>query len=258
MCTLTILHSCPGESTQRGFRLAFSRDEQRDRLSGTGPAVETAGSGRAILPRDPVGGGTWIAVNDSGLAFCLLNVNPPRSDAAARGGATRGALIPRLLHLDSLAAVEEALPGLDADIQRPHRLVVTDGSGILEAIGGGGVVEHRSHRPKQPFMRSSSGLGDHVVEPLRREAFDRFIASNSWVSSSQDEFHRLRFEGRDECSIDMSRPDARTVSWTVIEVEPEAVRMIHHSAPPRDRVRPVTVELQRVERSGRPIGQVAG
>ena len=257
MCTLTILPRSSGESTQRGLRLAFNRDEQRSRAAGTEPLVEHLDTCKAILPRDPAGGGTWIAVTDHGLAFALLNVNPPDLTSSSAGGPSRGRLIPELLSCDSLEAVRSRLSPLVEAIQRPHRLVVSDGRSVLESIGGDGRVHCTLHRLDRPLLRSSSGLGDQVVEPMRRTAFERhLLGPGSAETTDQDAFHRLRFEGHDECSIDMSREDARTVSWTVVEVDPHRVRMKHHQAPPREQPSPTTLELDRSARLDHSAGSV--
>lgn len=257
MCTLTILPRSSGESTQRGFRLAFSRDEQRTRASGTEPVLERMGAVQAILPRDPVGGGTWIATTDRGLAFALLNVNPPDFESSGDPGLSRGTLIPELLCGDSLDAVRCGIEPLAEQVQRPFRLVVTDGTSLLEALGGNGRVHCTVHQLDRPFMRSSSGLGDHVVEPIRRAAFDRYLLEADSVGPfEQDAFHQLRFEGRDDCSIDMSRADARTVSWTVVEVDSRRVCMMHHQAPPRERHAPITVAIERFTRLDQSAGTV--
>ena len=58
-----------------------NRDERRDRRAATPPAVHRLQHRTAIYPVDPVGGGTWIGVNDAGLAAALLN----RTIVAAAG-----------------------------------------------------------------------------------------------------------------------------------------------------------------------------
>ena len=257
MCTLTILPRSDSGSTTRGARLAFNRDEQRTRTPGTDPELEHHDRCQALLPRDPEGGGTWIAASDRGLVFALLNVNPTVSAVDSSGGASRGSVIPGVLSAESLQEVERRLPPLVSLIQRPFRLVVTDGSEILEAVGGSGAVECLHHPLDRPFMRCSSGLGDAIVAPLRTEAFDQtFSDAVSDLVAAQDTFHRLRFSDHDECSIDMSRKDAFTVSWTVVELNPLVLRMIHHSAPPRANSTPSVLQLSLRSHSDSPTGAV--
>ena len=244
MCTLTILPGIKSGSISRGVRIAFNRDEQRSRTSGTNPSLERHEDWQALLPRDPQGGGTWIAASDRGLVFTLLNVNPAESDPTSSGGASRGSIIPGLLSSASLDEVAARLPALSAPIRRPFRLVVTDGASLLEAIGGNALVECLRHPLDQPFMRCSSGLGDEVVAPLRTEAFSRlFTREGADPVAAQEAFHRLRFSDREDCSIDMSREDALTVSWTLVELRPGVLRMTHHPGPPREQPTPVVLEL---------------
>ena len=66
MCTLTIFPLGNGN-----HRLAFNRDEARSRAAATPPRRGYYGDREALLPIDPAGRGTWIAVNDAGLAMAL-------------------------------------------------------------------------------------------------------------------------------------------------------------------------------------------
>ena len=251
MCTLTILPRPDAGSASHGARVAFNRDELRARAPGTDPALEQHGSCLALLPRDPEGGGTWLAATDLGLVFTLLNINPAR--AAPTGGASRGSIIPGALEAGSLAEVEKLLPRLSAPVRRPFRLVVTDGTALLEAIGGGGSVKSRRTPLDRPFMRCSSGVGDATVEPHRSEAFDRlFMPGTGDPVAAQNAFHRHRCLDDEACSIDMSRDDACTVSWTVVELGSHSTRMTHYPGAPREERDPIEHTIPLADQSGRP------
>ncbi len=92
MCTLTIVPECLETSSDCVYRLSFNRDEQHTRPIAQPPKVEVHGNQKVILPREPDGGGTWIAVSDAGLAFALLNVNPPNRSGTVSGGLSRGVI----------------------------------------------------------------------------------------------------------------------------------------------------------------------
>lgn len=76
MCTATwAFRGGPGAWT---LELGFNRDEHRSRPKAHPPRLRRpAAGGRAfIAPRDPLGGGSWLAVNDAGICLALLNRYP--------------------------------------------------------------------------------------------------------------------------------------------------------------------------------------
>ena len=84
-------------------------------------------------------------------------------------------------------------------------------------------------------MRSSSGLGDHIVEGPRRTVFESmFHESDRSLASVQDEFHASRIPNHDEQSVDMLRDDARTVSTAVITATQTEIEMIYTPGAPRE------------------------
>lgn len=255
MCTLTLVPRRNRDSRVEGFRLVFNRDEQLTRAPGTLPSIETHGEHQAILPRDPDSGGTWIAATDAGLAFALLNVNPPEKSKGPLGGASRGVVIPALLKSDSMESVADVLPAIVQEVLRPFRLVVTDGRTWLEALGTLGSVRCTAHLLVDAVMRTSSGLGDHVVEPVRRRQFESMFAGKDGdIESTQDAFHAFRFPGQDELSVDMLRADARTVSITVIDATERRIEVIHRSSAPRDDAGSTRFSLERRNRPGHGSG----
>ncbi len=216
MCTLTIVPLAGGR-----LRVGFNRDERRTRPTGTPPEIHTRDGRNAIYPTDPESGGTWLAVNDVGLILALLNATPP-SSPPFRGRRSRGEIIPALLNADTPA---DSLAKFDplfrfADFP-PFRLVLV-GQGVVADMRWDGQEPMVVNRllGNVPLLFTSSGLGDHLVEGVRRELFDAMFAANpSEWPAVQDAFHRHRWPGREHLSIDMSRDDARTVSRAVIELD---------------------------------------
>jgi hypothetical protein len=232
VCTLTTV---PGRGGS--VRLGFNRDESRTRTAALAPQLRHIGGRAAILPTDPSSGGTWLAVNDAGLALAVLNGNPPEQP---RGGPkparSRGALIPALLGCDSPAAVLHACERLTYPEYAPFRLVLV-GAGVVADVRWDGREPMVMSRLAGgvPLMFTSSGLGDHLVEGVRRALFDELFASgpDTWPAA-QAAFHRHRWPGREHLSVNMSRATARTVSHSVIDLGPtEAVFAYHADAPDR-------------------------
>jgi hypothetical protein len=230
MCTLTIVPLSGGR-----VRLAFNRDEQRTRAPGRPPTRRRFGTRETILPIDPISGGTWLAVNDAGLALAVLNSHPPAAKRERTPRRSRGELIPVLLECNTpAAALGELERAASYPEFAPFRLV-------LVGCGVGADVLWDGRQPMvmnrliggTPLLFTSSGLGDHLVEGVRRELFDFLFAgpAKEW-EATQDAFHRHRWPDRPHLSVNMDRPDARTVSHAVIELGPTAATFAYHPDAP--------------------------
>jgi hypothetical protein len=240
MCTLSVIPLTENPS-RPGIRLVVNRDESRLRPAAIPPTIETFGARQTILPRDPQAGGTWIGVNDAGLAMVLLNAT---SAPAPARPITRGAIIPSLLDAvgrdEAIARAEQINVGQFA----PFRLVIVDRAMLAElAIDEGALRVHERHAIDRPLMLTSSGLGDALVGAPRRELFATMFADHAPWREIQDAFHRHRWPGLEGVSVNMSRPEACTVSQTIVEITNDAVTMTYHGAPPNETVSPVTKSL---------------
>jgi len=220
MCTLTVIPHSEGA----GFRLVTNRDEQRDRAPAGPPKVVHVEGVNACWPVDPVGGGTWIAVAETGLTLGLLNVNDGPAVVASAGetATSRGLVIPRLIGAESADAAMRALRGTRLATYRPFRLVAADRSGVWSARWAGSRLDVRTHQ-RRPICFVSSGLGDDVVAP-RLALFDEWVSAGRFAGDGQDQFHRHRWPDRPEASVDMCRADARTVSRTAVEIHGDPAR----------------------------------
>jgi transport and Golgi organization protein 2 len=222
MCTVSVI--APGRALRGGrplplARIVFNRDERRDRPDAYPPAAFRAGCARAVMPIDPAGDGTWIAANDAGLVFAVLNDEDnnalPHVGRPHFGASSRGLIIPLLL---DATTVDEALARaatLAWREYRPFRLFVF-GDGRL------GDVRPRRYglavldRPLgSRFVATSSSLQPKEARLRRTQLFERVVVKPD--SELQDLFHAYRWHGCPELSVRMSRPESCTVSRTIIE-----------------------------------------
>lgn len=240
MCTVTIITSPldgPG-GCQRGIRMVCNRDESRLRPAARPPRLRKFGNRSASLPVDPLSGGTWIAANDAGLVFALLNVNA-RSRRGARCGkrpdpvtprTSRGRMIPRLLGEADLRQALALFTSMDLRQFEPFRLVMADRYHLVECLWADGrpqVMEARAI--DRPFCFTSSGLGDEVVAVPRRRLFAAcFSAGRPW-RDCQDSFHSHSWPGQENISVWMTRADALTVSRTQVDLCSERVAMHYYA-----------------------------
>lgn len=223
MCTVTIIPMEDG-TRDRGIRIVCNRDEQRSRAPATPPREQSFGERRAVMPRDPAAGGTWIAASDAGLAMVLLNVSaetpaPGRAPLLPVVPRSRGLIIPSLLHLNSVDAVVQRCLHMRAADFPPFRLIVASVGGCIELESDGRAIRCRGAvLPGRTALFTSSGLGDQLVEPPRRKLFECLLGDGLHNPQRQDALHGHQWLDRPHLSVWMSRPDAATVSRTTIEV----------------------------------------
>jgi len=184
-----------------------------------------------MYPIDPLSGGTWIGVNDSGLAAAVLNRTP--SPAPARRAATlsRGVIVPALLGCRSIDAAVEAIDALDCRLFEPFTVVLADRTRGVSFRSGSTRCTRKSFDVSAPQLFTSSSLGDRIVEPPRRLLFERLILRAADRLAGQFRFHRHQWPDARHVSVCMRRDDAATVSRTTIDLESSGVRMEYESTP---------------------------
>jgi hypothetical protein len=241
MCTVSCLPDVApayGGDSPIQLRVVFSRDELRTRLPAVPPLLVERGARRVLMPRDADAGGTWIAVNDEGVVFALLNLHTDdkRGHGTSPGSPrlrTRGVVIEALVEAATAIEALERTDALDARAFRPFRVLACDRHGsVAEAVSDGASICRGVRQLDGPLMRTSSSLGDAVVIGPRRALFRTLIGDSTRpTAATQDAFHDHYWPGARELSVRMSRRDARTVSITTVELRDGAVRMLYHELP---------------------------
>jgi hypothetical protein len=218
MCTVSIV------PTNRGFRLVVNRDERRSRPAAVPPRIHAAGRLRATFPIDPPSGGTWIAANEAGLVLALLNGG---SGGASQVAFSRGRIIPSLVRCARVDAAAEAAGALQPRDFEPFRLLIAVRHSVAVLTSDGQRLSRTFMNLDQPLVWTSSSLGDALVERPRGALFDAAVRDTpapQWPRR-QMRFHRHRWPKHPELSVVMSRPDARTVSRTIVECADGALSM---------------------------------
>jgi hypothetical protein len=226
MCTVSII------ARKQGYALGMNRDEQLTRVCALPPAKNIINGCTVLSPSEP-GGGTWIAVNDSGVAFALINwysiTRRVKGQTVSRGQvvtAASGAKTPDL--------ADAALAQLPLKRINPFRLV-----GIFPASGE--IVEWRwdlkrlftKQHPWKDQQWISSGFDEPVARRIRSRTFREALKQKSagglgWLRR----LHRSHVPVRGAFSTCMHRNDAITVSYTEIVVAPSRATMRYHRGAP--------------------------
>ncbi len=226
MCTVTFI------ARENGYGLGMNRDEQLSRATGL-PPKRTQVNGRVVLgPSEPCGG-TWIALNDAGVTFALINWYsvPAR---VGRHATSRGGIVTAVRGLAARESVAAALDELPLASTNPFRLV-----GIFPATHE--VAEWcwdlqkltETPHPWKARQWISSGFDEPGAERERSATFRRewspsFAGSLDWLRR----LHRSHSPTRGAFSTCMHRKDAATVSYTEISVSTRGAALHYHAGAP--------------------------
>lgn len=226
MCTVTF---APRDA---GYNLAMNRDEKWSRIAGLPPKQEFV-DGRAVLfPSEP-GGGTWIALNDSGASFALINSYSVTARVAGQG-VSRGEVVKSVSACTTGDLVEAELGKLPLHRVNPFRIigVFPADRTIIEWSWNLKQLARTIHRWKaQQWI--SSGFDEATAQQIRGDIFRQ--AQWQLDSGSLEWLRRLHGSHsphRGAFSTCVHRADAGTVSYTEISVSTREARMDYHPVAP--------------------------
>jgi hypothetical protein len=222
--------------TPGGYEVFFNRDERRSRRPALAPTLQTRGTTRFLAPRDGDFGGSWLSVNEHGLTLALENGYHSLDDRAHEppGGFTsRGLLVNSLIDEESADRVLERLEGQDLHCFRSFLLTVfpADGTPRVASWTRGELTVQPDRGELSPLV--SSSFGTEAVRRSRREVFRRMVAREATDRAALHlAYHASHEPQRGPYSTCMHRPEARTVSFSRVQVLPREVRFHYAGNPP--------------------------
>ena len=225
MCTVSWIQQ-PG-----GYHLFSNRDEKLTRGRAFAPRLQAEFGVRYIAPVDPESGGTWIAVNEFGVTFCILNaqadcpVAPPQS--------SRGLVIRELVWVRCADDGAFLLGQLDLTGFAPFTLALLEPGrpAALAHWSGRRVTIAGDGEPQMPLTSSSYDAAG--VRRFRLQEFARRAGPAARVDPALlYEFHASHGTSPNAYSPCMHREDAETVSFSWVVVTPEEVRFLYSPSAP--------------------------
>jgi transport and Golgi organization protein 2 len=242
MCTLSWLSDETG-----GYFVWFNRDEQKSRALARLPSLEERGGLQVITPLDPDFGGTWIGVNEKGIAFCLANRYTGNSTSVPAPGdrISRGLLLASILDASSRREATDRIAAMELRRFQPFTVAGFEpGSPVLLLSWDGrhlGSVEHEA----QGLVLTSSGLDQARAESSRRDVFETALReAGAYGPDLMRQIHRGHLPERGSTSVCMHREDAETVSLSEIRVEPGRVTFSYVAGSPCQIARPAVVSMR--------------
>ena len=161
--------------------VAANRDESRQRASSP-PSAVRLGQRRVLMPRDQVAGGTWLGVNDAGVAVAITN----RADGSFDDErASRGQLPFAALELRSALAVRRMLEKRTSEAHfNSFNLFCADNEHAWVASWNG-VLQVTSLEPGAYVLTNSHDLDELAVPEF--EALSRAASAGTVLRDSLQE-----------------------------------------------------------------------
>ncbi|MGQ0720731.1 MAG: NRDE family protein [Candidatus Eiseniibacteriota bacterium] len=243
MCTATWLR------TDSGYELFFNRDELRARGEARPPrareAVRPDGTAVSFLaPEDPDFGGTWIAVNDSGVSLAVLNGFRSADYGVRTDWRSRGLLVIDLAGCRTTGEIEQQIRGTDLDAYRSFRLLALGErrTALVAEWDRRRLAVDGDAEKRVPLVSSSFEEGE--VGAHRRAEYRRIVGG---VPTRERllAYHKSHENGPSAFSVCMHREDAATRSFTHVRVGRDEVELAYHGGPPCEPAPDVAATLPR-------------
>ncbi len=225
--------------------LAANRDEQLNR-PWRPPARHWPDQPDVTAGLDTLAGGTWLALNDSGVVAAVLNRSG--SLGPAPGKRSRGELPLLALRHPTASAAAASLVALDAGTYRSFNLVVADRDAAFVLRGTGeGAVSTQQLSPGLHMVTAHDP--DDMHSPRVARHLPRFRAAPLPNPPDWSTWPALLADAAPPLAAALNVPPANgfgTVTSTLLALGERAVFLTTHGSPDKARFEPVQEARQAV------------
>lgn len=210
MCTVTFI-----PKGTDGYILTSNRDERLTRPSATPPFTEHYKHYTLVYPKDPLGGGTWIASDNRNISVCLLNGAFQRHIPQYPYRHSRGLIVLDYFKFDNLS---DFIDFYDLNNIEPFTLIIVQDFRLFEFRWDGNHRHLRNLTFTTPKIWSSVTLYDDYIIKKREEWFQDWLKKESvYTVENILDFHSYAGEGNKKNNVMMERDDhIKTISITSI------------------------------------------
>ncbi len=204
------------------YEVFFNRDESRARRPATAPSLHVLNGVSYVAPTDKEQGGTWIGVNEAGVTLCLLNLYGPRIPAPDPRKTSRGIMLGSCMDVHRLSELAGRMAHSALRDVNPFLLLGLAPRAVPVCYRWDGTSVSMSELKAADMPVTSSSQATARVVKHRRQLLGRLLDGQSKPTREVLlTFHRGAAEKDRATSVCMSRPDAHTVSFSHVRVEPE-------------------------------------
>ena len=222
MCTVTYIPQ-PGNA----FILTSNRDEQISRNVSSTSIASISQHKTILFPKDPLSGGTWIAVSSQNRVACLLNGALVKHAHQPPYRKSRGLV---MLDLFKYQHVHAFIEKYDLDQIEPFTLVIADSAKLFEFHWDGNKRHVKELDTEQPHIWSSVTLYDPDMIEDRQRWFNKWLKESTNKGPEEViEFHHFGGQGNSHYGYVMNRDNkVQTLSITSIIKDDRSASMEHH------------------------------
>ena len=229
MCTVSWIHA------PNGYHVLSNRDERLSRKSARAPIIHEPVGVRFIAPVDGDHGGSWIAVNEFGITFSMVNRYRCCHCSSERKHKppSRGIFLNRLASCRSLEEAQRRFDTFALAVYPPFTVVVLapgKPSLLLHWTGRDSLIECNGDAA-MPLI--SSSFDPRGVEVYRKRLFSTLVAERGCIDLQLlMDFHASHAPTPSAYSPCMHRADAVTVSFSRVSVADGVIEFVYFPAPP--------------------------
>lgn len=210
MCTVTWLEN------EDSYEVFCNRDELKTRKLAMPPRLAECNGVHYLAPIDADARGSWLGVNEHGVALCLVNHYPGAFFSMEQDYRSRGVLLTSLLDCVSADMFSQRLCEVELEQYRPFMLLAFElHASFRLAVWDGRTLQLQNLKTTDLPVTSSSFATTEVISS-RKENFTKLSAQIDHDMLMR--FHRSHMPERGAYSVCMHRNDAETVSFTHIQV----------------------------------------
>lgn len=224
MCTLTYIPI--GENH---CIITSNRDESKNRVSALYPKVYVTHGKKLLYPKDPVGGGSWIATSENGLTACLLNgaFQPHIPKPGYRK--SRGLIVLELFEFENMFHFSKEIDLIGIE---PFTLIMIDKKNVLEMKWIGGTKHLKFYDSANPHLWASEQLYSHENIIKRKNWFKQFLDGGKFSRKDIIHFHETAGDVDKENNMKMERENTvSTISITSLEIDGKDQQMYYKDLP---------------------------
>lgn len=208
MCTLTYL------PTSDGFIITQNRDESPLRAAPEFPCRESIGDEEVVYPRDPEGGGTWVACMGNRVVSILNGAYEPH-ERYPPYRQSRGRVPLDLLGMGEFSNMKN----YDCQGLEPFSLFDYGHGEVIRFSWDGSRLHREDFDPALPHIWQSAPLYDPAMQNVRALWFEEWLQEHQDYTAKQIlDWHRNGGEGVGEMNICMFRPGVQTTAITQVIV----------------------------------------